>query len=355
MATIRERKSADGKLRYQVQVRLKGHPTQTATFDRKTDARRWVQRTEADIREGRNLGVAESKRHTLGELIDRYVRDVLPSKKSWGEAQKQQLEWWKSQLGAYTLMHVTPSKIVECRDSLKSGATHQGEKRSPATVNRYLAALSHAFSIAVNEWGWLENNPISKVSRLTETRGRVRFLSDGEREALLRACLESDNRYLYPVVVLALSTGMRQGEILGLTWEFVDFRQGRITLTETKNDEIRVVPLVAKALEVLKEHSKVRRIDTPLLFPGKTNALKPMNIRASWKVALKVARIDDFRFHDLRHTAASYLAMNGASLAEIAEVLGHKTLQMVKRYSHLSEAHTAGVVERMNKKIFNDA
>jgi len=153
-------------------------------------------------------------------------------------------------------------------------------------------------------------------------------------------------------VVLALSTGMRQGEILGLRWPAVDLTAGRITLHETKNDERRVVPLASKALELLKSHAKVRRLDTDLLFPGKVKHSVPMDLRTPWETALKKAGIEDFHFHDLRHSCASYLAMNGASLAEIAEVLGHKTLAMVKRYAHLSEAHTAGVVSRMNAKIF---
>ena len=121
---------------------------------------------------------------------------------------------------------------------------------------------------------------------------------------------------------------------------------------ETKNGERRLVPLAGPALALLREHAKVRPIDTALLFPGKVKRHEPMDLRAPWLAALKAAEIDDFRFHDLRHSAASYLAMNGASLAEIAEVLGHKTLQMVRRYAHLSEAHTAGVVERMNAAIF---
>jgi integrase len=215
-----------------------------------------------------------------------------------------------------------------------------------------MAALSHAFTVAINEWGWLDDSPMRKVKKPTEPRGRVRFLSDEERERLLTACQKSDNPYLYPVFVLAISTGMRQGEIMGLNWEDVDLNQGRVTLHDTKNGERRVVPVVDKALDLLKEHAKVRPINTPLLFPSKVDPQKPMDLRAPWKAALAAAKVEDFRFHDTRHSAASYLAMNGASLAEIAEVLGHKTLQMVKRYAHLSEAHTAGVVERMNKSIF---
>ena len=157
---------------------------------------------------------------------------------------------------------------------------------------------------------------------------------------------------------------MRSGEILGLYWQdpknppqdrawgVVDVAAGRIVLHLTKNGERRVVPLVGHASECVKELAKVRRLDTDLLFPGRVKTSEPIDLRQPWEKALERAEIHDFRFHDLRHSAASYLAMNGASLAEIAETLGHKTLQMVKRYSHLSEAHTASVVERMNAKIF---
>ena len=216
---------------------------------------------------------------------------------------------------------------------------------------RYLAALSHAYSTAVNEWGWLESNPVKKVKRPTEPRGRVRYLNEVEREKLLKACQESSNPFLYTIVVLAISTGMRHGEILGLTWDDVDLTRRRIILNKTKNDERRAVPIVGAAFDLLKSLSKVRRLDSRLLFPG-GNPAKPIEIRVPWLAALEKAGIRDFRFHDLRHTAASYLAMNGATLAEIAEILGHKTFQMVKRYAHLSESHTASVVEKMNAKIF---
>lgn len=354
MASIRKRTSKNGDKSYRVDVRLKGFPSQRATFKRLTDAKRWGDHTEAAIREGRYFKTAEARKHTLAELIDRYILEVLPTKPKQARNQKQQLIWWRDKIGVHTLADITPAKITECRSSLLAGLTPLGSPRSPATVNRYLAALSHAFTIAVNEWGWLDDSPMRKVKKPKEPRGRIRFLSDSEREELLKACKESNNPYLYPVVVLALSTGMRQGEVLGLPWENVDLHQGRITLHETKNDERRVVPLTGKALELLKEHSKVKRIDTPLLFPGKVYPNKPIDLRAPWETALETAKIEDFRFHDLRHSAASYLAMNGASLAEIAEVLGHKTLQMVKRYAHLSEAHTAGVVGRMNEKIFEN-
>ncbi|WP_295624625.1 site-specific integrase [uncultured Nitrosomonas sp.] len=355
MANIEERISNDGKTSYRVKIRLKGFPIQSATFERKTDAKKWAQQTESAIREGRHFKTTEAKRHTLAELIDRYCREVLPKKKS-AKDQAQQLGWWKSEIGSYSLADVTSALLGQCKDKLGREITVRNKPRSSASVVRYLAALSHAFTIAVNEWGWLEDNPMRKVTKPQESRGRVRFLSDDERISLLKACKESSNPYLYSVVVLALSTGMRQGEIMGLTWEVVDLNQGRAILHETKNGERRAVAITGHALELIKELSKVRRIDCNLLFPAKQNTpQKPMDLRSPWETAVKKAELQDFKFHDLRHSAASYLAMNGASLAEIAEVLGHKTLQMVKRYAHLSEGHTARVVASMNDKIFGDA
>jgi integrase len=228
--------------------------------------------------------------------------------------------------------------------------------------------LSHVFTVAVKEWQWLEDNPLLKVTKPKEPRGRVRFLSEdeqhpdgspieGERTRLLTACKASKSPDLYPAVVLALSTGARSQEILGLRWGQIDFSRKVALLDnpeEIKNSERRALPLAGHALELLRDRAKVRRIDTDLVFPGRINPHKPLDLRSPFETALRLADIKDFRWHDLRHSAASYLAMNGASLAEIAEVLGHKTLSMVKRYSHLSEAHTAGVVERMNRRMFGE-
>ena len=197
----------------------------------------------------------------------------------------------------------------------------------------------------------MEQNPARKVSKYKESRGRVRFLSDDEREKLLAACKESDNRFLYIVVVLALSTAARKMELLGLKWQDVDLTRKSIILHETKNDDRRVLPLQGHALSLMLDCSKIRKLGCDYVFPSDKKC-QPIDIRTAWENAIKRAEIEDFRFHDLRHSAASYLAMNGASIAEIAEILGHKTLQMVKRYAHLSEAHTAKVVQRMNERIF---
>jgi integrase len=347
MATINKHVSADGATTYRVRVRLKGYPLQTATFKRQTDARKWVQDTESAIREGRHFKTAEAKKHTLAELVDRYIKDVLPKKPKQIKDQTYQLNWWKDKLGTYLLSDISISLIVECRDSLS-------ETRSAATVVRYMAALSHAFTIAVNEWEWLEDSPMRRVKKPKEPRGRVRFLSDNERDKLLDACKKSNNKVIYLCVILALGSGMRQAELMGLKWSDINLKDGYLILHETKNGERRRVPLSGLALSLLLEHSKVRQLDSNLLFPSNKNPQKPIDLRKPWEVALSEAGIEDFHWHDLRHCTASYLAMNGASLAEIAEVLGHKTLTMVKRYAHLSDGHVSNVVASMNIKIFSN-
>jgi integrase len=236
MASIQGRKDGKGKTRWRVQIRIQGHPTVSKTFDRKTDAKDWAKQTETDIKRGQYFQSMESTKHTFGEMVDRYLKDVMPRKsEDQRRHQTQQLKWWKDQLGSFNLSEVSVPKIVEARDVLARKKVRGGKERSPASVNRYLAALSHVYSIASREWGWVEQSPMRKVGRLTEATGRVRFLSDGERSSLLKACKESSDDLLYPIVVLALSTGARQGEILNLRWGDVDLERKVIRLEKTKN------------------------------------------------------------------------------------------------------------------------
>ena len=277
MATITERIAKDGTKRHRAEVRLKGYPTQTATFKRLTDAKKWVQDTESAIREGRHFKTAESKKHTFADMVDRYIKAQLPNYNEKEQAErKSKLLWWKDKLGVYLLSDIAPPLIVECRDLL-------GETRSPATVVRYMAALSHAFTIAVNEWQWLHENPAKKVKKPTEPDGRVRFLDDDERQRLLVACKESSSPLLYPCVILALSSGMRQAELMGLKWQDVNLKDGFLILHKTKNGTKRRVPLSGLGLSLLQEHAKIRRIDTPLLFPSNSNPQKPMDCQTALK------------------------------------------------------------------------
>ena len=359
MASINKQIDSNGQTSYRVRVRLKGHPIQSATFKRLTDAKKWASKTETDIREGRYFPKREAQKKTVSELITQYKSTILPHKAlSTQKAQRFHFEWWNNEIGSLTLAALKSARIAECRDKLVSGGLQ------PATANRYMAALSHALSWAVKEKGWIDTNVCLNVTKGKESRGVVRFLSndeindrgevvvEGERTRLLNACKASRCPLLYPAVLLSMSTGMRIGEQMTLTWKDVDLGTGRIILNKTKNKERRTAVATGPALDELKKLAKVRRIDSDLLFPGKKGT--PITLSKPWTKAREDAEVESFRWHDLRHSFASELAMSGATLSEISEAMGHKTLAMVKRYSHLTEGHISSVVERMTSRVFGE-
>lgn len=223
-------------------------------------------------------------------------------------------------------------------------------------------ALSHAFTVARKEWNWCESSPVQNVRRPKVNNERTRYLTDSERQSLLAACKSSANPDLFLVVLLAISTGMRKGEIMGMRWQDIhtshEQKFTRVHLTKTKNDKARSVLITSPALELIEERRlleverKQVKTATGLIFPSAQNPDQPVDLRKSWASALKVAGIEEFRFHDLRHTTASYLAMDGASLLSISKVLGHQTTKMTERYSHLATSHIDEVVRSMNEKKF---
>lgn len=335
MASIEKRISANGSTTYRVKIRLRGQAPESASFTRLTDARAWAQKVEANMKAGRHFGI--SKRHTVAELLDRYEKSALPKLKS-AKTVKARLDWWRDLHGKNLLADMTPDVIAKARDKLKETPKKRGGgARSDADVNRTLAALSSACGFAVKELGWLERNPLERVSKGTENKGRVRFLSDDELPLFLRACRESANPHLYLAVVLALTTGGRQSEVMGLRWPQIDLKRRTAMLGDTKNGDARALPLSGEAVGLLQQRVKVRSLDDDRLFPAKPGCKSPfVDLRTAFASALETAQINDFHWHDLRHTAASYLAMAGTSPLEIAKVLGHRTMAMVARYSHLS-------------------
>jgi len=353
MGAIKERKNKKGKVVYYAEVRHTGQKPFYKSFSRLTDAKQWIQDLESSLRSGRIQAETEAQRHTLTEAIERYILEEVHKKPKVIKDHLRCLAWFKEQAGSKYLCDVTPALITQLKGVFLRGTTRYQVLRKPQTWNRYLSVLSCVLQICAQDWEWMEFNPARRVRREREAPGRVRFLSETEREKLLEVCKLSSSPNLYPIVVLALSTGMRRGEMLSLTWDKIDLNTGVLILEETKNGDRRRVTIRGRALEVLRKHAKVRRLDTNLVFPSETKNTT-FSLDNPWYRALKKAGIPNFRFHDLRHSAASYLAMNGATMLQISEVLGHKTLQMVKRYSHFAESEIADVVERMNKKIFGD-
>ena len=203
-------------------------------------------------------------------------------------------------------------------------------------------------SFAVRERGLIDHNPVANIKRKKESSGRTRFLTDAERERLLHACTQATWQPLHTLVLLAITTGARRGELISLKWADVDLKAGRALVRETKNGEQRVLPLAGKALEALRALKLNDSARSEYVFPNASGLPGYFEyFDAHWHAALEAANIENFRFHDLRHTTASMLAAQGCSLLEIADVLGHKTLAMVKRYAHLVVDHKTKVIERM--------
>ncbi len=368
MATIEKRTDQTGKSSYRVKIRLKGYPVESASFDRLTDAKKWAQLTEAAIKEGRHFKTTEAKKHTFADAIDRYCSDVLPIKFTTKEQRNRRpiLQWWRDALGVHVMADLSSPMFAQCRDTLAKKTSKTGKPFSADSIKKYFGVIQNVLKYAVNEWHWLEQSPLrdKRVEMPELPPGRIRFLDDDERARLTAACKASANPLLYPAFILALSTGMRQGELMNLYWKapakppaetawgVVMLEQSAIVLHSTKNGERRRVPLTGLALQLVKQLNKVRRLDTQLLFPSPECPQQPIELKKAWLTALKQAEVDNFRWHDIRHTTASYLAMNGASLAEIAEVLGHKTLAMVKRYAHLSDSHVSNVLASLNNRLF---
>ena len=355
MATIRELIRKDGSRTYHVEVRLKGHPPQRATFRTRSLAKKWIQDIESAIRDGRHFKTVESKRHTVGEMIDRFISEWLVKYPSRQEKQASLLNWWKEWCGHLLLADLSPAIIAKGRDHLLNEMTVRKKLRNPSTVNRYLSALGKALSVALKEWGWLEESPIRNVTKPSESEGRERFLSLQEREQLLKACRESRNPNLFPIVSLALITAMRFSEIAGLKWQDIDFDQRMITLLRTKNGDRRVIPLTDEAAAIFKGCSTFGDSLDELIFKSQRNtpiSKQKVSIREAFENAVERAGITNFRFHDLRHTAASYMAMSGATQGEIMAILGHRSPGMTRRYAHYSQEHLSRVLNR-TQKIFS--
>jgi integrase len=348
MPNIEKRISSEGAVSFRVLIRLKGHPVQSATFQRLTDARRWAASTESAIREGRHFEVSESKKRTVSDLIKQYRADMLPRLRS-ANARQVHLDWWDQKLGRYLLADMRPALLIDTRKGLLDG------ERTPSTVNRYCASLSSVFTWGVKELQWMGDNPFFKVSNFDEPEGVIRFLSDEERTALLKAC-QSHSQDLFAIVVLALSTGARRNEILTLTWKDIDLKTGLLTFPKTKNGSIRRVPITGLALQLVRQIAADRKLKDAngLVFPGKTKPTqhKPLAIENIFKAALKTAQIKNFRFHDLRHSAASYLVMAGVDMRTVAEILGHSDLKMTQRYAHLSREHVSNAVGKLDAALF---
>ncbi len=344
MATIEKRTTQKGT-HYRVKIRVKNYPAVTATFEKLAEAKRFATKTESEMRENRYQGHLPAHRYTFAQLVQRYLQEILPFRRD--PTQVLILKWWEKQLGHYLLYQMDKALILEYRQKLLHEKNARGQTRSPATVNRYFARLQGLFNHAQREYCWLEINPTHGIRRLPEAQGRTRFLSEREYQQVVEYCAQQARPAFRLAVIMSLVTGMRQGELLQLTWKNIDFKNRCLYLEQTKNNQKRTIPLVEPIFSLLQMHAKVRSLQTVLVFPSPRNPLRPLNLESEWKKLRDTLQLEDFRWHDLRHTAASYLIMSGTDLRTVAEILGHQTLEMTKRYSHLSIQHTTQALERL--------
>lgn len=296
-----------------------------------------------------------------GLLAERLIEHYMAEYQGRDSAMVQRLTWWKARLGHLQLDQVSDDDIHAGLEELAKRppryfAGHDADGRpiykakravlAPATVNRYAAAMAAVFTWAVRRRvapkGWV--HPCRGIERRTENNEQTRFLSDEERRRLLEACRASSWPRLYLLVLLALTTGARRGELTAMRWRDVDLALGVVHVGRTKNGDPKCLPLVPG---VVAELERFKAGPAALVFQAPGNADKAFDFEPRWQQALKAAGIKAFRFHDLRHSCASYLAQSGATLLEIADLLGHRQLSVTKRYSHLASTHRAALVNRV--------
>jgi integrase len=259
------------------------------------------------------------------------------------------LDYWKSRLGSYDLVFLTPELLGKEREFLVNTPTAKNKKRSSATVNRYFASLSTLLSHAVR-LRWIEENPCFRLTKLKENPGRDRVLSDEEIARLLAECRQSKSPYLYCFVLMSLTTGARQGEILDLEWRHVDLENRLAHLKETKNGYPRSISLADAVVAELSLLYQKRNSAKPLVFASKT-AFGKIDLKKAWQEALKRANIANCRVHDMRHTFCTLAARQGASNLELATATGHRTLSMLQRYTHLDAQLTKKFSKHISEQI----
>lgn len=295
---------------------------------------------------------------SIRALIDLYMAEYAGRDRT----RIQRLTWWADKVGDVALQDLSDDHVHAALEALASEPSrfymgkdaagqpiYKARRNKPlaaGTINRFAAALG-----ALVTWAMKRRiaprgftHPCRTIERKTEAPGKTRFLSDEERDRLLEACKASKWPRLYLLVLMALTTGARKGELLALRWQDVDLGRAVALCGRSKNGDAKALPLVPAAVEALREFEGK---PGAFVFPSTRSPDLHFNPEQRWQQALREAKLRNFRFHDLRHSCASMLAQNGATLLEIADVLGHRQLQMTKRYSHLTTGHKAALVNRV--------
>jgi integrase len=339
MASVYKRKNANGMTVLRAVVRIKGYPSVCSHWDRKQEAEDWAKGVEGQIKAGQFKFDQHNKIHIFSELIERYKQDgALEHHRSANDTLRH-LAYWQSRFSDFSLVHLTPELLGKERQLLLDTQTLKGTKRTSSTVNRYMASLSSLLTYAAQRLNWISENPALRLIKLKENPGRDRVLSEEEITRLLAATRESKSPYLYCIVLMSLTTGARQGEILNLEWRHIDFENQIAYIKQSKNGRPRSIALSPPMVAELKLLHQNRNPQKPIVFTSKT-AFGKVDIKKAWQEALKRAEITDCRAHDMRHTFCTYAAAKGASNLQLQTATGHRTLSMLLHYTHLDFAVT---------------
>lgn len=326
MATIRQRGN-----RWQVIIKRKGHPPQSQTFELKKDAEKWGRLQERLMDAGQWVDRSEAEQTTLEELLDRYQREVSSSKHG-ADIEIYRINQFKnSNLAKYSVAAITGQLIAKWRDK-------RIKEVSGSSVSRELTLLSHVFTVAIKEWGFAINcNPVSLVRKPSSNPPRDRILTDQQRQALIASCKQCKNPWIHSVVIFAMETAARRGEILNLTWKSVDLQRGIARISGKTGS--RTIPLSPLCISTLKTLPKSIN---GAVFPVTIETLKQ-----AYERAVVRAGIEDFTFHDLRHDALTRLAKLGLNVLELRAISGHTTANMLQRYVSIDASELAKKLSKL--------
>jgi len=325
MPTIRKRGN-----KFHVQIRRMGFQTLTRSFSQRSDAAEWAREMEsrADRRE-----LPDSTRHLHGillhDLLDRYGAEISPTKKGCRQEQYRIAVIKKHPLAKMSLATLASHHIASYRD-------HRLKKVKPSTVALELGLLQHALGVACREWGInLNQNAVRQVAKPKFNNRRDRRLEGDELDHLLSSCRQCRNEFMRPLIVLAVQTAMRRGELLETLWGHIDFTSRTLHIPEAKNGTPRTIPLTTVAVETLRNLQNSSK--TEQVFPISAEAVKN-----SWQRLVRRAGVTNLTFHDLRHEAISRFFEMGLSVPEVALISGHKDMRMLFRYVHLRAQDLVG-------------
>ena len=303
----------------------------------KRQAEQALAKRKTEVAEGKFLDKKKQKKIKFKDFANEFIEfHSKPNKKSW-KRDVQLVNHLKNFFGEKKLYEITPLDIEKYKKN-------RIQKVKPATVNREIACLKAIFNKAI-QWGKATENPMDKVKLYKENNQIVRYLTEKEMVKLI----ENSTGYLKPIVIIALNTGMRLNEIINLQWKDIAFEQKIINIIDSKNGEKREIPVNDIVINVLKDWKN--RSEGSFVFTKGGKPISKRSVQSRFKTALKRAGIRNFRFHDLRHTFASHLVMNGTDLKTVQELLGHKTFDMTLRYAHLSPDHKRLAIDNFGHKM----